>query len=73
MKRNILALLGIAFVMIANFMLAVVYPPMGIVVPMVLTIAVLMFISTYAAWPKIDEVMIKPYYHADGTPRQSEE
>jgi hypothetical protein len=24
---------------------------------------------TYAAWPKIDEVMIKPYYYPVGTPK----
>lgn len=73
MKRNLLALLAIAFVIIVNFMIAVVYPPIGIVLPMVFTISVLMFISTYAAWPKIDEIMIKPYYYADGTPRPAED
>ena len=68
--RNVLALLGIICVIIFNFMIAVVFLPLGIILPMVLTIGIIMYIMTYAAWPKIDEVMIKPYYHPDGTPRK---
>ena len=73
MKRNLPALLAMAFVIILNFMIAVVFLPIGVVLPMVFTIGILMFISTYAAWPKIDEIMIKPYYYSDGTPRPEED
>ena len=67
--RNLLALVGIVFVLALNLMLAVIFLPLGIMLPIVLTFGVVMFIMTYAAWPKIDEVMIKPYYYPDGTPK----
>ena len=71
--RNVLALLAIACVIIFNFMIAIVFLPLGIMMPMMLTFGMIMFIMTYTAWPKIDEVMIKPYYHPDGTPKTEEE
>ena len=71
--RNVLALLAIASVIIFNFMVAIVFLPLGIMLPMILTVGIIMFIMTYTAWPKIDEVMIKPYYNPDGTPKTEEE
>lgn len=67
--RNLLALLAIAFVIAFNLMLAVLLPPVGVLLPIIFTFGLIMFIMTYAAWPKIDEIMIKPYYYPDGTPR----
>ena len=70
--RNLLALIAIAFVIVLNFMIALLFLPLGIMLPMIFTIGIIMFIMTYAAWPKIDEVMIKPYYYSDGTPRPAD-
>lgn len=67
--RNLLALIGIVFVIILNLLTAIVFLPLGIMLPIVLTFGIILFIMTYAAWPKIDEVMIKPYYYPDGTPK----
>lgn len=71
--RNVLALLAIASVIIFNFMIAIVFLPIGLILPMFLTFGMIMYIMTYTAWPKIDDVMIKPYYYPDGTPRPENE
>jgi len=71
--RNLLALLGCAIVILLNLMIAVIYVPLGIMIPIIVTFGIILFIMTYAAWPKIDEIMIKPYYYPDGTPRPSAE
>ena len=67
--RNLLALVACIFVIVLNLMLALVFLPLGIMLPIIFTFGLILFIMTYAAWPKIDEVMIKPYYYPDGTPR----
>ena len=60
-KRNICAFIGIALVIIINFMIAVLYVPIGIVLPLIFTISLCSFMAAYAAWPKIKEIMINPY------------
>lgn len=61
-KRNLLALFGIALVVIANMYLCILYIPIGIMLPIILTIGVVMFISGYASYPVIKKYMIDPYY-----------
>ena len=63
-KRNILALVGIAVVVFFNllFMLTPITMAIGIALPFVMTLAVCTYISAYAAWPKIKQIMIDPYY-----------
>lgn len=60
-KRNICAFIGIALVIVINFMIAVLYVPIGIVLPLIFTISLCSFMAAYAAWPKIKEIMIDPY------------
>jgi len=60
-KRNILAFIGTILLIVLNFAVLVVYMPIGIVLPLVITVGLCMFISIYAAWPKIKEIMIDPY------------
>ena len=61
-KRNFMATLGILVLVLLNYMVFVYVQPLGIVLPMVLTLACGAFMSTYAAYFKIKEIMIDPYY-----------
>ncbi len=60
-KRNIMATLGIVVLVILNLMVFFYIQPLGIVLPLVLTVSNGAFMSTYAAWFKIKEIMIDPY------------
>ena len=59
-KRNIVGTLGILFVLLFNFSLISVFPMLGVMLPFIITISLLSFISAYAAYPNIYEIMIKP-------------
>ena len=61
-KRNIMAVLGIAFLVFVNYSLLLIFIPLGVIFPFVILFGHGMFITVYAAYPKIDELMIKPYY-----------
>ncbi len=61
-KRNFMALLGIVFVLMVNYLLLVVFPPLGILLPLVMVPSICIFMGVYAAFPKIKEIMIDPYY-----------
>ncbi len=60
-KRNFMAALGIVVLVVLNLMVFFFVQPLGIVLPLVLTVANGAFMSTYAAWFKIKEIMIDPY------------
>ena len=74
-KRNLMALLGIALILVINGLLIIWCLPTGfslpIVLPFVYLIGTLSFISTYAAYPVIDKYMIAPYVK-DTTPSDEE-
>lgn len=59
--RNLVALLGIAFVAFFNLALMQVFLPLGIILPFMITVGLCSFIAAYAAWPKISKIMIEPY------------
>lgn len=61
LKRNVLGLLGVALAIGINVFILMVFPALGIVLPFALTVGVVSYISVYAAYPKIKEVMIDPY------------
>ena len=63
-KRNIVAGLGIFIVAFINFLfyLTPVTMALGIALPLVFTLGICTYIAAYAAWPKIKEIMIDPYY-----------
>ena len=64
-KRNILAFLGIALLVFVNFCLIVMggfLLPFGIAFPLVLLFSNCSYMSAYAAYFKIKEIMIDPYY-----------
>lgn len=64
-KRNILAFLGIALLVVLHFFLSM-YLMMGafgfvVILPLVYIFATTAFMSCYAAYPTIDKYMIAPY------------
>lgn len=61
-KRNVMATLGIAAMVFITYYLMIVILPIGIIIPFVLLFADCAFMSCYAAFPKIKEIMIDPYY-----------
>ena len=78
-KRNLMAVLGIAVLMALNFFLVIWLVPSGIALPLLLPMLYLMatlsFITTYAAYPVIDKYMIAPYVkeHSDKNEDSGEE
>lgn len=60
-KRNIMATLGILVLVVLNLAVVFYLPSLGIVLPLVVTLSNCAFMSTYAAWFKIKEIMIDPY------------
>lgn len=61
-KRNLMMLLGTLILAGIEIFLMAVYLPLGMIVPFVILPALLMIIGIYAAYPKIKEIMIDPYY-----------
>ncbi len=61
-KRNIIALLGIILVIALSFQIFFILPSAGIMLPVIITLATLMFISGYASYPVIKKYMIDPFY-----------
>ncbi len=71
-KRNIMAALGIIAMLAATYILMIYVLPIGIIIPFVLLFADCSFMACYAAFPKIKEIMIDPYYK-DEEPTEYEE
>lgn len=67
LKRNIPALIMIALSIGLNYLILNLYMPIGIVLPLIMTVGIIEFTMTYTAWPKIKEIMIDPYYNEDGS------
>ncbi|MBE6599355.1 MAG: DUF624 domain-containing protein [Ruminococcaceae bacterium] len=65
-KRNMMALLGIILVLSVNYLLLAVYFPLGVILPFIMVPSLCIFIGIYAAFPKIKEIMIDPYYAEHG-------
>lgn len=64
-KRNLVALFGVLSVFILNVFICTLYLPVGIMLPIVLTLGLGMFICGYASYPVIKKYMIDPYYPED--------
>jgi uncharacterized membrane protein YesL len=61
-KRNFLAFLGIVLVLMINYLLLAVFFPLGVILPLVIVPSLCILMGIYAAFPKIKEIMIDPYY-----------
>ncbi len=66
-KRNFVGTLGIAFLIFFSYGLLMVFPPLGALLPFIITIAIGQFIAIYTSWPKIYSIMIEPYAEEDTT------
>ncbi len=61
-KRNLMATLGIISMIAITYIMMIYILPIGIILPFVLLFADCAFMSCYAAFPKIKQIMIDPYY-----------
>lgn len=61
-KRNLMATLGIVASLIIMYVVMVYALPIGMLMPFVILISTGSFMACYAAFPKIKEHMIDPYY-----------
>lgn len=63
-KRNVMALLGVIALLALNYILIMLLAPLGLIVVVILPLlyvpACAAFMSAYAAWAKIEDLMIKP-------------
>ena len=68
-KRNIAATLGVILMAVINFILAILFIPMGIIVPLILPFVYFLpfsaFMTAYAAYPNIKKYMIDPQMSAE--------
>lgn len=69
-KRNFVGTLGIAVLVFFSYGLLMVFPPLGALLPFIITIAIGQFIAIYTSWPKIYSIMIEPYEEEDNTPKE---
>lgn len=61
-KRNALALIGTVILVSLDILLINVFMPIGLVIPFIILFGLVQFMSVYAAFPKIKQIMIDPYY-----------
>lgn len=59
-KRNIMALLGIVVMCALDYVMLMVFFPVGVILPLILMFSVGGMMCAYAAWPKIVQYMIDP-------------
>lgn len=57
-KRNILGVIGILLVIYLNYMVAVVFLPLGLLLPFIFTIGISSFIGAYTAWPIVEKYLV---------------
>ncbi len=64
-KRNIMAILGLILLIVIHIIIIILFLSIGISIPLILPafylLALIGFITTYAAYPIIDRYMIAPY------------
>ncbi len=61
-KRNLMYLLGTAIMVLIEIFFMHVYVPIAVIIPFILMPSINMIMGVYAAYPKIKEIMIDPYY-----------
>ena len=72
-KRNIMAILGVAFAVAVNWFIAILYFPVGLLLPFLITVATISYVSIYAIFPNIKKYMIDPYYSSPKSSSSSSE
>lgn len=64
-KRNIVAFLGTVCALLIDYFFLVTLMPVGVILPVMILVSLITFMGIYAAYPKVKEVMIDPYYVSD--------
>ena len=64
-KRNLVAFLATVAVWALDYLLLTVFFPLGIILPVMFLVSLTGFMGIYAAYPKVKEIMIDPYYVSD--------
>lgn len=74
-RRNITALIGGGLFLVFNVVLFMIFPPLGAILPFILTISLISFMGIFAAYPTVKRLMIDPYYPDEklNRPEESEE
>ncbi len=74
-KRNVVAFFGTVAVFYLDYLLLMTLFPVGIVFPVLILVSFTNFMGIYAAYPKVKEIMIDPYYVSDsvGAKKREEE
>ena len=62
-KRNIMVLFGVVILAVLTLGLCILFLPIGIIIPFTILFSLGGFMGTYAAYPKIKQIMIDPYYN----------
>ncbi len=72
-RRNITALIGGGLLIALNVVLFIIFPPIGAILPFILMVSLLNFISVFAAYPTVKRLMIDPYYPSETKEEPAEE
>ncbi|MBQ4066521.1 MAG: YesL family protein [Clostridia bacterium] len=72
-KRNALALLGTIVLIVLDYLLIRIFTPIGLIIPFIILFGLVQFMFIYAAFPKIKQIMIDPYYREVENSKQPEE
>ncbi len=64
-KRNIVAFLAGLAIWVLDYFIMITFLPVGILLPVMFLVSLTTFMGVYAAYPKIKEIMIDPYYVSD--------
>lgn len=71
-KRNFMFLLGTLVLLLLEYVLMYAYFPLAAILPFVILPALIVMMGIYAAYPKIKEIMIDPYYEEMSSSPSSE-
>ncbi len=61
-KRNVMALLWILVLFAVEYVFAIIFFPVAVILPLIFLFSFASFGCAFAAYPKIKEIMIDPYY-----------
>lgn len=70
LKRNFVGTVGIILLAACSYSLLMIFPPLGAILPFIITLAIGQFIGIYTSWPNIYKIMIEPYEEEDTTPKE---
>lgn len=72
-KRNLVAFFGSILVIILNLGLFFIFMPIGIILPFIITFAIIDFMGVYAAYPNIDKYMVDHSVSSESDELQNDE